>query len=122
MLKSEQAQAELKKLKNEQWALARIAAADGLQTGLRETARTILGADEETRLSIRDKKHYREILKAFLGMDQPARLQFFETMAPGLGAAVERGWQLLNRLPYQTSFQRKPFRAPNHPEVLITRR
>ncbi len=122
MLKSEQAQAELKKLKNEQWALARIAAADGLQTGLRETARTILGGDELQRLSVRDKKHLREIVKAFLAMDQPARLQFFEAMAPGLGAAVERGWQLLDRLPYQTNFQRKPFRAPNHPEVTITRR
>ncbi len=122
MLKSEQAQAELKKLKNEQWAVARIAAADGLPTGLRDTARTILGGDELQRLSIRDKKHLQEVIKAFLAMDQPARLQFFETMAPGLGAAVERGWQLLDRLPYQTNFQRKPFRAPNHPEVTITRR
>jgi hypothetical protein len=122
MLKSEQAQAELKKLKNEKWAVARIAAADGLQKEMRDTARSILGADGRARPTRRQDKEQQQILKLFLTMDEKARLQFFETMAPGLGVAIERGWQLLDRLPFQTGFGRKPFRAPKHPDVLIRRR
>jgi hypothetical protein len=122
MLNSEQAKAELEKLKNEDWAAARMAAADGLQEGLRETARSILGADRPAQPALREKKQYQQIVKSFLAMDENARLRFFETMAPGLGAAIERGWQLLDRLPFQSGFQRKPFRAPGRPGVLITRR
>ena len=120
MLNSEQAQEELKKIKNDQWTVARIAAADGLEPAMRDTARSILGADKPSNAPKGTVGAQR--IKVFLAMDEKARLRFFETMAPGRGEAIERGWQLLDRLPYQSSATRKPFRAPKHPPVLIGRR
>jgi hypothetical protein len=124
MLNREQAQAELKKLENKEWIAARVSAADGLAEGLRDTARSILGAEEESASKTRAEqvKRQQQVIKAFLTMDEGARLRFFETMAPGLGAAIERGWQLLDRLPYQSGYARKPFRAPKHSDTLIGRR
>jgi len=124
MLKPEQAQAELKKLENKKWIAARVVAADGLPGGLRETARLILGVEDAAtaKLPGEKAKRQREVVRAFKEMDATARLQFFETIAPGLGQTMEQGWQLFERLPFQSSYSRKPFRAPGHPESLITRR
>jgi hypothetical protein len=124
MLDREQALLELKKLENKAWVAARVSAASGLAEGLRETARSILGAEDELSPKTLGKhaKRGQQVVKAFLTMDENARLKFFETMAPGLGAPIERGWQLLDRLPYQSGYARKPFRAPGHPETLIGRR
>ena len=124
MLKPEQAQAELKKLENKEWIAARVVAADGLPGGLRDTARSILGVEDTAMAKLRgaNAKQQQEVVKAFKEMDANARLQFFETIAPGLGKTMEQGWQLFERLPFQSGYSRKPFRAPGHPDALITRR
>lgn len=124
MLKPEQAQAELKKLENKDWIAARVVAADGLPGGLRDTARSVLGVEDTAMSKLRgaNTKRQQEVFQAFKGMDANARRQFFETMAPGLGETIEQGWQLIERLPFQSSYSRKPFRAPGHPEALIARR
>jgi len=124
MLNREQAQAELKKLENKQWGEARIASAMLLPETMRGTARALLGQDEEPAFfdAGRHAKLGQRILETFAGMDEAARLRFFEACFPGLAAGMERGWQLLDRLPYQTGWQRKPFRAPSHPNALIVRR
>jgi hypothetical protein len=124
MLKPEQAQAELKKLENKKWIAARVVAADGLPGGLRATVRSLFGVADTTTTKLHDAKakRQREVVKAFKEMDASARLQFFETIAPGLGQTMEQGWQLFERLPFQSSYSRKPFRAPGHPEALIARR
>ena len=125
MLKPEQAQAELKKLENKQWVAARVAATASLPEALRETARSLLPEDARQHAMFRaygNAEHSQKCLKFFAKLDAPARLQFFEAVFPGLAATVERGWQLLERLPYQTGWGRKPFRAPNVPAALIARR
>jgi hypothetical protein len=124
MLKQEQAQAELEKLQNKEWAKARLGAADALPGPLRQTARSILGEADDTSYTAHMKRaeRIRELAKTFQGMDAQTRLQCFETLAPGLGALLESGWQLFDRLPYQSGYSRKPFRAPKHPEASITRR
>jgi hypothetical protein len=124
MLNPEQAQAELKKLENKGWIAARISAADSLPAALRETARHVLGAEGKSisKLPAEKLQRQREAFKAIQSMDESARVKFFETLAPGLGALTERGWQLFDRLPFQGGYARKPFRAPGHPEALIHRR
>ena len=124
MLNPEKAKEELKKLENKEWVAARVTAADGLPSGLRETARSILGVEAETSVRIRsaNAKGQQELIKTFKDMNETARLKFFETLAPGLGKNIELGWQLIDRLPFQSGYSRKPFRAPGHPETLITRR
>src|SRR5581483_3297035 len=52
----------------------------------------------------------------------PRKGDFFETLLPGLGEATARGWKLFDRLPYQSRYDRKPFRAPGHANLLINRR
>ena len=124
MLTNEQVQAELEKLKNEAWVAERVVAAETLPGGMRDTARSILGADNPKTFKSRDeaKKRQQENVRVFKEMDATARRQFFEVMVPGHGLSIERGWQLIDRLPYQAGYGRKPFRAPGHPETLIGRR
>ena len=125
MLKPEVAREELKKLEKKDWAAARTAAADSLPGGLmRDSARSIFGADKKPHPDTHDDKVRRwELLdKNFQDMDEPARRQFFETCAPGLGGPMASAWNLLGGSPYQSGFTRKPFRAPGHPETLIHRR
>jgi hypothetical protein len=124
MLNHEQAQAELKKLEDKQWVEVRVASVARLPETMRGTARTLLGQEEAPALLdiVERAQATQKILETFAGMDAAARLKFFEAFFPGLAPAVERGWQLLNRLPYQAGWGRKPFRAPNHPEALLLRR
>lgn len=49
------------------------------------------------------------------GEREPLLRLFF----PRFADAVEHGWQLFKRSPYQKGYTRKSFRAPNHPEVSL---
>jgi hypothetical protein len=124
MINQEQAKAELKKIENPQWIETRLASAVRLSGALPGTVRSLLGQDQtigfpnQTEIAARQEA----LFNAFAGMDDAARLQFFETLFPGLAPVVERGWQLIDRLPYLSGWDRKPFRAPKRPEVLILRR
>lgn len=123
MLKIEDARAQLEKMENKEWFAQRLRAAESLPAELRETARTLVGPSEDEPFSyLQAQKATRELAKGFKSMDDKGRLQCFETLAPGLGTVIERGWQMHDRLPYQGGYGRKPFRAPGHPEALITRR
>jgi hypothetical protein len=124
MLNPEQAQAELKKLENKQWVEIRIASVERLPVASRSVARSLLGQDERPALldAAAQAQFGQKIIETFSGMDESARLQFFDAFFPGLAPAVERGWQLLDRLPYQAGWGRKPFRAPKHPDALLARR
>ena len=119
MLDSEQAQAELKKLENKQWVEVSLDSAARLPEGLRERARGMLGAYAS--LDIPTQKQLgQKLLEAFLSMNDAERLGYFEALFLELAPAVERGWQLMNRLPYQWGWARKPFRAPNHADLLLS--
>ncbi len=124
MLNPEQAQAELEKLKNPQWAATRHQALGALPGELHQTARTILGTHDHSipKFNGTNAQRQLELTKTFKAMDEKARLLFFEAMAPGLSSLIERGWQMFDRLPYQSGHARKPFRAPGHPDALIIRR
>ena len=124
MLTNEQAREELRKLENKAWGTSRMAAVETLPANLRDTARTILKAqDAVTYHTLPEaRKRRAETLELFVKLEASARLQFFETMAPGLGMAIENGWQLMDRLPYLSGHVRKPFRVPGHPETLIEQR
>ena len=122
MLKREEAQAELEKLQNKGWLQDRIGGADRLPGNLRETARTLIKLDSDSINGVNRVKRRKEIGIAVQNMDDQTRLQFFETLAPGMGKFIEGGWQLFERIPYQTGFDRKPFRAPGDAGTLRYRR
>jgi hypothetical protein len=124
MLNQEQAQAELKKLENKQWLAGRVSGLEALPQELRDTARTLLGGEDETYLQKRARLAGRRdaVADTLEKLDEAERLKMFEAMAPGLGKVIEGGWKLFDRLPYQRGYARKPFRAPGHPEALLGRR
>ncbi|MFN0066493.1 MAG: DUF5724 domain-containing protein [Limisphaerales bacterium] len=124
MLNLEQAQAELKKLENKQWVEIRVASVASMSEAMRGTARMLLGQEDAPGLlaASEQARATQKILGTFSSMNAAARLKFFEAFFPGLAATVERGWQLLDRLPYQAGWGRKPFRAPGHPDALLIRR
>src|SRR5207247_1309110 len=58
-------------------------------------------------------------------MMREQRVELFETLFPGLGEAVENGWQLLNELPHSMGgwdSEAKSFRIPGNDELLLRRR
>ncbi|MGO8671870.1 MAG: DUF5724 domain-containing protein, partial [Capsulimonadaceae bacterium] len=51
------------------------------------------------------------------------RVTLFEALCPGLGQAIENGWGLFPRLPYQMGYTfRSPFRVPSLPEATRAKR
>lgn len=124
MLTPEQAQAELKKLESKDWVERCRTTVEQLPTGTREVARSFLGLEPSPYLLPLEERAARgqRLVSTVMGMDQEARLKLFETLLPGHGRAVEETWKLMQRLPYQSGWVRKPFRAPRHSDALIGRR
>ena len=46
-------------------------------------------------------------------LNSKGRQALFAALFPGTAALVEETWNLFDRLPYQTGYVRRPFRAPN---------
>ncbi len=118
MLKPEQAQAELEKIKVEGWQQSRLEAVQTLPPHLRKVARPLVGVDDDGK-DLEYEKHSKlreETVPLAADMSSDQRLSLFETLLPGLGQAVENGWLLLQHLPHQLNVESKSFRLPpNHP-------
>ena len=54
--------------------------------------------------------------RALSGLDDRDRQELFFALFPPIADHVEASWRLQTRLPYQTGYLRKAFRAPKHPE------
>src|SRR5207302_3750853 len=98
MLNQEQAQTELKKLENKEWIQTRLAAAGRLPEGVRDSVRIFLPDDKLPAIMAMQQrlKRDQQQQEMFGHLDAAARLELFEALAPGLGIAIEQGWQLLD--------------------------
>lgn len=127
MLKAEQAQKELQKIKVEAWQKDRLAALKKLPAHLRNVARPLIGTDLEGE-DLDYEKHVElreETLPIAADMSPAQRIQLFETLFPGLGQPVENGWQLLNELPHSMGgwdSEAKAFRIPGQDVLLLKKR
>src|SRR6266567_20042 len=127
MLTSEQAQKELEKIKAAAWQVDCLAAIKKLPMHLSKVARPLVGVDDDgesldyqKRGKVRD-----EVAPLAADMTREQRLELFEILFPGLGAAVENGWQLHNELPHSMGgwyVQTKSFRTPGNDALLVKRR
>lgn len=124
MLTPEQARKELEKIKQQDWIEVRLTGLGRLPERLWPTARTMLGIDEHgAKLDCLRQSEERAKLFDFVPTLGPEeRVQLFESLFPGLGRAVDAGWQLHDRFPYQTGHTRKPFRAAGQDKMLSRRR
>ncbi len=50
--------------------------------------------------------------KAILALSSPERKKLFAALFPGIASYVEDTWNLFDLLPYQSGYQRRPFRNP----------
>lgn len=124
MLPPKQAQKELEKVKVETWEIDRVAALKNLPETLRKAARPLLGVEEDGgNLNYLERTKLRnEYAPVVSGLSSAQRIDFFETLCPRLGKAMEDAWRLFDRLPYQSGYQPKAFRAPGHDNLLLDRR
>jgi Family of unknown function (DUF5724)/Domain of unknown function (DUF4132) len=124
MLKAEQAEEELKKIRVEKWQSSRLEALKKLPAHLRKVARPLVGVkdDGEDYEYDEHKKLREEIRPLAAGMTKQQRVDLFETLFPGLGNTVEDGWQLLSRLPHQLDMEAKSFRFPGNEPLLLKQR
>jgi hypothetical protein len=61
---------------------------------------------------------YRQALDALADLSPSQRQRVFAVFFPKIHIYLETAWQLHDRIPYQTGYQRKPFRAPDQPALL----
>ncbi len=123
MLAPDQARQMLKDVQVENEAKRRLAAAAALPKPLAVAGDLLF--KEET--DVRDwQSRFQRMAQAAGMLDHVGtadRRRFFKALFPGLSQYVEKAWQIqITRLPYQTDYYRRAFRAPRNPELTQMRR
>ncbi|WP_103667635.1 HEAT repeat domain-containing protein [Pseudanabaena sp. BC1403] len=111
MLKREQASQELQKFATlpHAWLERHQLAIASLPDSLREIAWALLRRDSQG-LETRNWDELSKVANRLGEVNAQERYQIFEALCPLIAKYVEAGWQLHQRLPYQNSYQRQPFR------------
>src|SRR5262245_5506641 len=116
MLTPVQANERLKDYKAKDAKKRRLAAVAKLPKPLAEIARGLLGVGPDGKAIGNYEKRNAAHAQARQRLDEqtPAnRQKLFAAFLPKLAAALEAGWQLGKRLPYETGDDRRAFRAPS---------
>src|SRR5262249_40414790 len=106
------------------WQKSRLEALKKLPAHLRKVARPLVGVNDDGQ-DLDYAKHQKlrtETIPVAAEMSKEQRVALFETLFPGLGQAVEDGWQLLNELPHSMSgleAESKCFRIPGNDGLLL---
>jgi hypothetical protein len=133
MLNPEQANAQLQAIRIQDWKEQRVKSIANLPQALRPVGWGILGRVRASRAEgNRDgqpftdyQAGYNAEYAAFKQLDDlnaESRQTLFATLFPQIATHVEQAWQLITRLPYQSSYARRAFRAPNTPKITQSRR
>lgn len=124
MLKREEAQAQLKSFKNENWQAEKIQAIrDNLPQELQSIAFGLLyltpdgkelpNTSDFSLYSKREPLRQNALQRLACDLTPNQRLQIFEVLFPPLGDYIQKAWELIGtRLPYQNSTGRRAFHAP----------
>jgi hypothetical protein len=114
MLKPEEAQKELEKLRQEDWVEVTLRNLKKLPASSRTLGRAILGDDAGggTRDWQRLARERRNAAMRFEKETPAARQKLFAVLFPKLQDQVEAAWHFMERLPYQVGYARKAFRTP----------
>ncbi len=73
-------------------------------------------SDEPQKLKQQESR-IADLRKQIEKLSSSDRQKLFGVFAPQLAKWMEEGWQLIKKQPYQVSYCRKAFRAPNHPSA-----
>lgn len=133
MLRREDADKVLKEEQTSNWiALCLSAIRAELPEELRPAAYALLNRDEngKTITSVHSdpevaRRHWEAVERGFealYALDPARRTAVFAALVPRVASTVEAAWKLFGRLPYQTGWQRKAFRAPGDEAAAYTAR
>jgi hypothetical protein len=120
MLRREEAEKRLEKLRTRDWRKQKVAALGALPEKLRAAGRALLGRDPEGKPFKnwgKERKAFDEAVDLLGKLTARDRQKVFAALFPKLATHLEGAWQLLARLPYEVDFDRKAFRAPDDPAV-----
>lgn len=123
MLTSDQIQARLNEMRQPDAHKQRDRRIAALNQPLRKLAFAFLYKNEDGKYV--NNRHQLEIPNLATAVDklsQADRQLLFETYFPEFHPYVETTWQLFDRLPYTTGYQRRPFRAPTLHHLVNERR
>ncbi|MGG6296415.1 HEAT repeat domain-containing protein [Leptolyngbya sp. AN02str] len=124
MLNREIAQEQLKTFHTKDWRSQRVQQTGDLPEPLRTIGYGILGygADAQklppTEMGLTQARSHQQ----FDQLTPDERYPIFRVWFPTFAPTVEAAWQLLGQLSYQWGYDRRSFRAPNHPEFCAFRR
>lgn len=122
MIPKEQAEAELKRLTNRQWVDACLEKAENHSSRVRGSVRKLIKPEGHILDTVSIYSTVPEAgAQVFKELDANARKDLFAILFPGMEMVIERGWKSFQHLPYQDGWGIKPFRAPQSPEVLLSR-
>src|SRR5688572_1356592 len=109
------------------WVSERLQKLSALDSNLAAVGRNFLGRDDRGK-ELHLSSHWREgeeqkaAFKRIAKLNEAERAKVFRNLHPKLAPYFEQAWKMFDRLPYQTSYERRPFRAPGNDEALARRR
>jgi len=125
MLSHDDAQKRLATFHSKNWEKLRLEEMGTLPEKLRIAGRALLERDANGK-AFKNWQKRQESQQAATEMLEKSsakdRQRIFAVLFPQLAAHLEACWQLLTRLPYETSSDRKGFRAPGNAEAYRTAR
>ena len=124
MLTPEQAKEQLEQARDKQWADRRITALAAEPQPVRETGWMLFGRSLDGKPKPSDHGGYearQAAVKRLRGMPADDRRGLFRSLFPDLADLLQRTWDGFAQLPYATGYNRKPFRAPNDPNLTAHR-
>lgn len=127
MINPEQAKTLLEEHQVEDWMARRQAAVAKLSSPLAGLAWQLLGCDKNGKKLKSLDWHARDRVKVetaqeLENLSVSDRLAIFEALFPKIAPQIEAAWQLQKQFPYQLGGYRRAFRAPQSPELTLSRR
>src|SRR5437764_10242064 len=109
MLRREEAEKRLDKLRVKDWCKHKVAAFGALPEKVRAAGRALLGRDPQGKPFKgwqKERKAFEEAVDVLQRLAARDRQKVFAVLFPRLAAHLEGAWQLLARLPYEVDFNR----------------
>ncbi len=122
MLSSEVASVRLKDFFKEDGARRRRDRAKSLPEKLRPIGFGLAGHQEDGKSVRHAWSRIEKAAERFADLSFSDQEKVLQAIVPELASPLMAGWKLLERMPYQMDWSRKPFRAPNYPEASQNRR
>jgi hypothetical protein len=116
MISKEEAQGRLKSFYNPNHTADQVARLEKLPADLSTIGQFLIQAGPAWTKFEKDinagKKIRRDFIRELATLDSKQRQRLFAALFPGIALYVEETWRLFHLLPYQSGYQRRPFRNP----------